>query len=269
VRLPNAARFGKTFSPFSPLFFKKKELMMTSQRLNRMVLLFCSSLGLLFVYPAFSQEIEDASAVKGALSELKETAKSPEVQEELEEPDGVSVDDLDVDNWKIIAIGTGTYQFNDKEERQDATEEAILNAKAALVKFMKERLSVESQLDSLAERESKKSKANGEQSTSATTKKMKTTLTTIRNSADEILSGLITLESTANWDGDSGEVRVKVGQSGKTLAAAEKFKSRTLASTKEAEKDGAGTTNSAGGAAGLKGRSTQPETIKRKSKSPF
>ena len=241
---------------------------MKTRRLDWIVFLF-SVLGLPFGSPAFSQESEDASADKKAVADLKDAAKTPEVQKELDEPDGVAIDDLDTDNWKIIAIGTGTYQFNDKEERQDATEEALLNAKAALAKFIKERLSVESQLDSLAERESKKSKGNGEQSTSATTKKMKTTLTTIRNSADEILSGLITLESTANWDGDSGEVRVKVGQSGKTLAAAEKFKSRTLASTKEAEKDGAGTTNSAGGAASLKGRSTQPETIKRKSKSAF
>lgn len=59
---------------------------MKSQRLDRLGLLFCSSLGLLFGCPAFSQEIEDASAVKGALSELKETAKTPEFQEELGYP---------------------------------------------------------------------------------------------------------------------------------------------------------------------------------------
>ena len=241
---------------------------MTTRRLNWFLFLF-GILALPFGVPVFSQESEDASAVKEAVADLKDAAKTPEVQEELEEPDGVSIDDLDTDNWKIIAIGTGTYQFNDKEEKQDATEEAIVNAKAALAKFMKERLSVDTQLDKLAERESKKSKANGEQSTSASTKTMKTTLTSIRNSADEILSGIITLESTAKWDGDSGEVRVKVGQSQKTLSAAEKFKSRTLASTKEAEKIGAGSSRTAGGAAGSKPGSTEPETIKRKTKSAF
>ena len=247
--------------------FLTKGLQMKTRRLDWIVFLF-SVLGLPFGSPAFSQESEDAPTYKKALAELKDAAKTPEVQKELDEPDGVAIDDLDTDNWKIIAIGTGTYQFNDKEERQDATEEALLNAKAALAKFTKERLSVESQLDSLAERESKKSKGNGEQSTSATTKKMKTTLTSIRNSADEILSGIITLESNANWDGDSGEVRVKVGQSDKTIRAVKKFKSRTNAATQEAE-GGAGSPKSTVGGAGSKPSLTQPETIQRKTKSAF
>ena len=242
---------------------------MRTRRIESLVFLI-GMLGLIFASPAFSQESAEPTSFTEAKAELEKAAKSPDVVEDLAEPDGAAIDDLEPDNWKIIAIGTGTYEFNDTEERQDATEEATLNAKAAMVKFMKERLSTETQRDALAEKSSKKSKENGEQVTSATANKMRTTLTSIHNSADEILSGIITLETTDKWDGNSGQVRVKVGQSAKTLKAAEKFKSRTLASTKEADKSGAGAARSATGAPGSKpGSSSQPETIKQKSKSAF
>ena len=218
-------------------------------------------------FELLAQDSEAPVSLKTAEAELREVAKSPEVQEELEEPDGVSVEDLDTDNWKIFAMGTGTYEFNDAEERKDATEEAVLEAKAALVKFMKEKLSAESQLDVLAERESKKSKSNGEQNTSASTKRMKTTLTRIHNSADEILSGIITLESISKWNGDSGEVRVKLGQSEKTLAAATKFKKRTLAATADADRGA--TSGASAGTGGTKPASQEPTTVKKKSKSAF
>lgn len=211
-----------------------------------------------------AQESESNADPNGAATELETAAKGSDVQQELEEPDGVALDDLDADNWKIFAIGTGTYEFNDAEERKDAVAEATMEAKAALAKFMKERLSTDSQIDTLAERESNKSKQNGATVTSASTKRMKTSLTSIRNSADEILSGIITLETTMKWNGDSGEVRVKIGQSEKTLAAAERFKKRTRASTAAAE----GRNPEPGGqnAAGVKG---EPSTVKQKSKSAF
>jgi hypothetical protein len=208
---------------------------------------------------------QDAGAeadLKSGTAELEKAAKQPDVQEELEEPDGVSLDDLDAENWKIFAIGTGTYEFNDAEEKKDAVAEAIMEAKASLAKFMKERLSTESQLDILAERESKKAKENGATVTSASTKRMKTSLTSIKNSADEILSGVITLETTMKWNGDSGEVRVKIAQSEKTLAAAKRFKERTRASAAAAE--GHKPESAGQKPAGLK---DGPSTVKQKSKS--
>jgi len=211
-----------------------------------------------------AEEASEEASVASEKTDLQEIAKRPEVQEELEEPDGVSVEDLDTDNWKIMAMGTGTYEFNDAEERKDATEEAILEAKAAMAKFAKERLAAESQLDILAERESKKSKSNGATDKSASTKRMKTTLTRIHNSADEILSGVLTLETTSKWDGDSGEVRVKIGQSEKSLAAAKKFKSRTGQAINEADRDSAATASGSKPAAG-----SGPSTTKRKSKTAF
>jgi hypothetical protein len=217
---------------------------------------------------AFAQPAETGDT-NAAIDELKADAKAPDVIEELEEPDGVSIDPSDPENWKIIAMGTGTYEFNDTEERSDAQEEAELNAKAHLAKFMKEKLKSDQQLDILAERESTKSKANGEETGSARTKRMKTSLKSIHNSAEEILSGVITLETTSKWNGNSGEVRVKIGQSEKTLAAANRFKKRTNASVRDADEAAAGASGDGKKVVGGAKAGSDPEVIKRKTKSAF
>jgi hypothetical protein len=211
-----------------------------------------------------AQEVAGGADIKGAVAELERVAKQPDVQAELAEPDGVSLQDLDVDNWKIIAIGTGTYEFNDAEERKDAVAEATLEAKAALAKFVRERIIAESQLDVLAERESRKAKENGATATSATTKRVKTSLTSIRDSADQVLSGFITLETKTTWNGESGVARVTIGQSDKTLAALKRFKSRTLQSA--AAVDGTKASTGDEKPAVIK---DAPGTVKQKSKSAF
>lgn len=242
---------------------------MVFRRLHYSVSVACFSAASLFVCAAsIGQEVAEQSTVAAEKAELKELAKSPEVQEDLEEPDGVSIEDLETDNWKVFARGTGTYEFNDADDRKDATEEAILEAKAALVRFMKERVGTESQMDKLAEEESKKSKANGATNVTVTKNRMKTTLSRIYNSADEILSGILTLETTEKWDGNSGEVRVTLGQSEKSVAAAEKFKTRTGNSTTRADQ-AVGEAGLKAGGPGFKpsGAGTaEPSTIKRKSK---
>lgn len=233
------------------------------------VLFYCSAVSTTCV--SLAQESAEPVTIAAEKAELKELAASPEVQADLEEPDGVSIMDLDTDNWKILARGTGTYEFNDPDDRKDATEEAILEAKAALVKFMKERVATESQMDKLAEEESKKSKTDGVTNLSVTKTRMKTTLSRIHNSADEILSGIITLETTPKWDGNSGEVRVTLGQSEKSLAAAEKFKTRTGNSVTRAEQ-AAATGGLRPGGSGAKPSGVgggEPGTIKRKSKTAF
>ncbi len=224
----------------------------------------CFALGSVAAVAADEPDETEATTVAEVKAELKEAIAQPDVKEELEEPDGATFDGSDPDNWKVFAIGTGTYEFNDPEERKDANDEAMLEAKAAMAKFIKERLATESQLDILAERESRKSKGEGKNEKAASTKRMKTTMTHIHNSAEEILSGVLVLESTAKWDGDSGEVRVKIGQSQKSLAAAEEFKSRTAASVGRAER-GSGSGTSPGSKTRVKG----PSTTKRRSKTDF
>ena len=240
---------------------------MTFRTLVFLIVTSCALVETAFVTaPARAQQTDGQATIAEEKSDLKEIAKRPEVQEELEEPDGVSViEEPGTDNWKIIAIGTGTYEFNDAEERKDATEEAILEAKAALVKFAVEGLATESQLDKVADKASKKSKVNGEAEKTASSERMKTVLSRIHNTGEGILSGILTLETTANWDGDSGEVRVTLGQSAKSLAAAEKFKTRTLESVNRA----ASGPPTAGKATNQKPGSESPSTLKRKSKTAF
>lgn len=189
-----------------------------------------------------------------------EASQAPEVVEDLDEPDGVAIDLSDPDNWKVLARGTGTYQFNDAESRQDAVEEATLSAKAALARFAAERLMVDEQLDKLSEDESVKTKGLDGENMSAKSKRVKTKLLTIRNSAEQILSGLITLESSVKWFGDSGEARVTLGQSEKTIEAVKKFTQRTQAAATEG--------NRPADAAGSE-RAGSSETTRRKSKSDF
>jgi len=218
-----------------------------------------------------AQEVAEQGTIASEKAELKELAKTPEVQEELEQPDGVSIEDLETDNWKILARGAGTYEFNDADDRKAATEEAVLEAKAALVKFMKERVATESQIDKLAEEETKKSKANGVTNVSVTKNGIKTTLSRIHNSAEDILSGILTLETIQKWDGNSGEVRVTLGQSEKSLAAAEKFKTRTGNSVTRADQ-AAGAADLRDGGPDRQPRGDErdaPRTIKKKSKTAF
>lgn len=158
---------------------------------------------------------------------LADAAKTSAVAQDLAEPDGVALDFSDPDNWKIFATGSGGFQFNDTESRQDAAEEATLNAKAAVARFVKERVMVDEQRDKLTEEQVNKAKGKDGESSTASQKRIKSKLLTIKNSADEILSGLISLETKVDWNGDSGEVRVKLGQSEKTIAAVKKFVERT------------------------------------------
>lgn len=191
---------------------------------------------------------------------MMEASQTPEVVEDLSEPDGVAIDLSDPDNWKVLARGTGTFQFNDAECRQDAVEEATLSAKAALARFAAERLMVDEQLDKLSEDESVKTKGPDGESTSAKSKRVKTKLLTIRNSAEQILSGLITLDSSVTWFGDSGEARVTLGQSEKTIEAVKNFTQRT---------QGAAATGTRPADAASTERAGSSETTRRKSKSDF
>lgn len=211
--------------------------------------------------PVAAEDGEQETSFKKDKAVLKEAAKSEAVEEELEEPDGVSIDMSDGDNWKIFSVGTGTYDFNDADDWRDATQEAQLMAKAALAKYIKENLSTSEQMDRLVETKNDKSRSGGTVSKSATKKSLKTTLTSIRNSADEVLTGIIFLESTRRWDGDSGTVTVKIGQSQKTVDAAKRFRNRTAASLKSDSSSSSKTAK--------KEDDSKPSTVRKKSKSDF
>jgi hypothetical protein len=152
---------------------------------------------------------------------LRQAAKSVDVQQDLTGPDGCSIKGLATDNWKLICLGSSTYDFNDADDRQDAMNEATLSAKSKMAAFFREQLDSEKTLDKNMAKV-KKQTAEGKKVLKL---EMKKTATTIKNRAKEILRGVITLEATVKWNGSDGVARVKIGQSSKTLGAAEKIRS--------------------------------------------
>lgn len=201
-------------------------------------------------------------------AELKEAAAAPAVVAELGEPDGASIDLSNPNNWKIFSVGTGTFDFNDSDDIRDATQEAILNAKAAMAKYAKERISTDEQMDRMVEKKKAQSKKNGQESSSVSKESMKTTLTSIRNSASAILTGVITLEVKSKWYGDNGEVKVKLGQSQKTVDAAKNFRNRTNEALRDSPGAGSGSGKAGARGAGSPSGSGHPG-VNQKSNSDF
>lgn len=172
-----------------------------------------------------------SSMALAADPELERAVNTQAVLEELG-ADGVSLDLSEPTNWKIFSVGTASYDFDDVADRQDALREATLNAKAAMARYLNERLNTSEELDKLVEKRLAQSRGPGGESRSVTKDSVTTTLTSVQSSADAILSGVITLESVTVWKGTQGEARVKLGQSAKTVAAAQNFRQRSEPSTR-------------------------------------
>jgi hypothetical protein len=58
---------------------------------------------------------------------LEEAAKDEEVQAELDEPDGVSIDLSDPENWRVFTRTSAAVEFNDADELQETVQESTLN----------------------------------------------------------------------------------------------------------------------------------------------
>jgi hypothetical protein len=167
----------------------------------------------------FAQEESTGAA------ELKKNAEISDVQTELREPDGVAIRLKDDGSFQIFARGTGTYDFDDLDDVNDARKEAVQNAKANLSKFMKEKLSSE-EISENVSKKIKKLSSDGETETSKVSKEtVKVTVSKITSSSEGILKGVITLkeEKIPKKGKNSGEIQVTVGISSKTLEATTKL----------------------------------------------
>jgi hypothetical protein len=167
--------------------------------------------------PALLLAMSAPALAQDATADLKATADAPSVVAELSGPDGCSVQLGDPNNWKLICIGTAAYDFNETDDIKDATRAATLDAKAALARFLKEKISTTESIEKMASK--KASQATGQDRNVSKTS-METQLLTIKSSADAIITGVIVLEDEQIWNGKSGTVRVKLGQSQKTMALA-------------------------------------------------
>ena len=154
-------------------------------------------------------------------AELAATVAEPAVQAEFDQPDGAAFKLLPDGSFQIFARGTGTYDFDDVDDVNDAKKEAVLKAKAAIAKFMKEKLSTEEGL-SEASKKTKTATSDGEnQSVSVSKESVKVSSTTIQNQASELLKGVITLKmQKIARKGSTGEIQATVGVSSKSIKVA-------------------------------------------------
>lgn len=162
---------------------------------------------------------------------LETIAKNPDIQKELSSPDGVAIARSEDGSWKIFARGTATYDFNDPDEIRGAREIAQLRAKAALAKFLEEKVTASNAVDTLAKK-TKNIAVNGDTQQVAIQKEDVTVLTeSIRSYAELILTGVITLsEEKVPYSNISGEIQITIGQSSKTLQAAKEIRQGIKAS---------------------------------------
>lgn len=175
------------------------------------------------VHFAFAQDASSPD-LEADKANLKRTASDSHVDADLNEPDGVSLAMAEDGSYQIFARGTGIYDFDDEDDRQEAIQEATQKAKAALSKFISEQIASDESLDNLASKVKSLSKNGGVTSESVSKEQVKKTGLAIRNSSQAILTGAITLMSKRiPGRGDSGTYQVTIGVSSTTIEAAEQI----------------------------------------------
>ena len=136
--------------------------------------------------------------------QLQSNAANAEVQAELDQPDGVAITVKPDGTFQIFARGTGTYDFNDPDDIKDARRDGTLRAKANLAKFMKEKVSSAEGLDEISKK-SKSMTSDGQvQKVAVSKESLKVATESIRNSAEAILTGVITLKDQKVPRGSGG-----------------------------------------------------------------
>ena len=156
-------------------------------------------------------------------AQLKENAGNPTVQQELDQPDGVALTLKPDGSFQIFARGTGVYDFNDPDDIKDARRDGTLRAKANLAKFLKEKVSSSEGVDEVSKKSKAMSSDGTVQKAAVSKESVKVATESIRNSAEAILTGVITLKEQQIPRGGGGEIQITVGISSKTLKAAQQL----------------------------------------------
>lgn len=189
-----------------------------------------------------------ASNGDGGRRELKAAAASQEVQQELESPDGVALQLLPDGGFRIYGRGSGTYDFNEADEIRGATQDATLRAKAAIAKFLKERIQSTEVMNNTSMKMKKLTASSGEAPKAEITKNdVQTRIEQISSHADEVMSGLVMISSSKKPIGNGGEIQVTMGWSSKTRGTAEAIRAgKPIPGAGSSASQGKGGTNAVG-----------------------
>jgi hypothetical protein len=153
-------------------------------------------------------------------------------------------------NWKIIKTGEAIVSIDDAKVVKDAKTEATLKAKAAIAHFIKEDLTSETVFNEVVKDASKIQQGQK----SVDIESIKTTVTKIRNSANELLKGVTVLGDCYT---KNTEVRVTVGVKSDTIKLADTVAKDMKSNNTTNEKSANGTApttqspNSTGGIQGV------------------
>lgn len=204
-----------------------------------------------------SLNAQDSSAKEKA--DLKTAASTPAVQEELDTPDGVSIELLPDGGWRVFGKGTGTYDLNDADEIRQGTKDAELRAKALISKFMSEKIKSEESLTNISKKTKILSSGSGEKSdpsVEVSKSDVQVRLEELSSKSDAILAGVFTVETKRLPKGSGGTISVVLGVSNKSLALAGRVG--------QAAKDGGKTTPANGKMGGASGGENRAEVKKAK-----
>jgi len=188
----------------------------------------------------------DTPKADGGRAELKKASATQDVQEDLGSPDGVSLELLPDGGWRLYGQGSGTYDFNEADEIRGATQDATLRAKAAIAKFLTERIGSVDVMNNISTKLKKLSAKTGEDQQKETSKTdVQTRVEQVAAHADVVLRGLVVIESKKKPSGAGGTIEVTVGVSSKTEAVSNAILSGSPVSGSSTSTGGA-STNSAG-----------------------
>jgi len=129
--------------------------------------------------------------------------------------DGINVEDV-AGGTKILATSSVSVTLDDVDSVQDARDEATMEAKSLISKFMSEDINSDEVVNRVV-RESKVSTAEGK---SATREELVVRIKTLRNSSSALLRGAVTLGDCYT---PGRELRVSVGIKPETIRSAERL----------------------------------------------
>jgi hypothetical protein len=142
-----------------------------------------------------------------------------------EDPMGVSVEFIpDGSDWKrIYSTGEAELLFGDHKDIQNARRKAELGAKAAIAKFLKEKIASEETQEDITKTIADSTASKAGMDTTANRKAVEILTTKMSSSAEAILKGVLVLEQKE--DMPNKRVTVKVGMSRKTMTTADSVSS--------------------------------------------
>ena len=173
---------------------------------------------------ALASLILTACAQDGGRKELKQGSKEEGVQQELASPDGASLRLLPDGGWRIYGQGSATYDFNEADDIRGATQNATLRAKGAISKMLSERVQTTEMMNNVSTKLKEMTKVGANTDANVSKTEIQQRVEKIVASSDELLRGVVVIETKKTPVGSGGNITVTVGVSSKTQQTMDSIK---------------------------------------------